>query len=1331
MKNLKKFFAVLVVVTLMVSSIIMPAVAADDFSYADKAAKLNDLGLYKGISTVEFNPDLASTLNRETGLVMLLRVVGLEKTALDMPEADVTAALAKFKDAKTISSWAKNQVAYAVKNGLTVGTTDTTFAPKASLNGKQYCTFILRQLGYTVEAGAQFEAATTTLSEKGGLTAAEATKFADKTALIKDDLVGISYGALFAKDIDGKVLFETLIAKDVIKADAAAKAGLTTAVISSISATNGKIDVIFDKDIVATPSVTDFTVSQSVYAASETPTVTTVTAEVYGYTADTKTAELKVAPVTDAAAKSVYYTVTFKNGTPVTSAPVTFAEVTLSSAASLSSKVVEASLSAATTAAAAAGATYTVKDSAGATINVTKAELAAYDTKDKTVLLTLASDTKAGALYSLTVGSKTVNFGGKAPETTKPTIKTVESTGFKEVTITYSEPVVLNGTTVAIAEKYASKAALAVKSLKYNGKDKIVVETDEQKGSTLYGITVTGTADFSGNVMDKDDAKNFSGTAKDTSPIKVSGASALVNPEEVTVQFNVNINPETVATTAFKVEECYGSKAVLPVTAARIATTDDKELDGTTALTDTNKNQFVVLTVPGIKTSTLYKVTVSGLKSEADIGMSSTSSETVWNFNGYSKPTDPYTISIAGETATSNTLVEVSFQYKVVEEEAETISNYAIAEAYGSKAALAVKSAELQADGKTVKLTTAAMSNVLYKLTVTGIKDVYGNAIKTADNANIVTFSGKGVAPKVDAISSIGYISDSDTVIEVAFDQNVGSTATDVSHYSINNDVGYPEKAETVDGSTNANKVRLTLPKLTAGKVYTLTVKGLENADGIAMDSDGVTATFVGKGNGTTKPQLTGVMPIDNQTLKIYFDRDVKDSTVDGKVWDSKANKLIAGALKYKVGSADAIDLALGATEYAYQDSADKNVLIVRIATDDAFRTGTLKLIGSAVFDEDYDELQFAAKADDPAAIVIENVQSLDNLTLRVYFSMPVYGNDLSDFADVNTTKGYGSAEARTLSNASAIDDTNKVYDFKLSSEITTRGTYYLNVNPATKGANAIIMDAKEYGYVGIKDEDTSTDALDHVRQFAGSNAAPADIKDVYAVMTDNKTIKVVYPANMNEGRVTDKANYTLWSNTGATTPVQMAGAAGNENFASTHIGEIVYSKTDRTATITLNTAIVSGPVFVKFDQALKNAPETATVKDGDNTIVKQFAVNTTAAAKVKVESASFDNDTNVLTVTFNQKVIVSGLDDADILGMFTFNIPGLTVDDAAITAVEGLDGDDATVDPTADYAKKLKITLADGATAGTVGTVKAKGNLTGINGNGVDADASAASFAQ
>jgi hypothetical protein len=81
------------------------------------------------------------------------------------------------------------------------------------------------------------------------------------------------------------------------------------------------------------------------------------------------------------------------------------------------------------------------------------------------------------------------------------------------------------------------------------------------------------------------------------------------------------------------------------------------------------------------------------------------------------------------------------------------------------------------------------MSNVLYKVTVSNVKDIWTNSIKTADSANIVSFSGKAIAAKISGIDSIAYDGASTTAIIVNFDQNVGANATDVANYVIDGSI--------------------------------------------------------------------------------------------------------------------------------------------------------------------------------------------------------------------------------------------------------------------------------------------------------------------------------------------------------------------------------------------------------------------------------------------------------------------------------------------------------------------------------------------------------------
>lgn len=229
---LKKYLIISLSIILFVSAIIPSLGFAQDFKNTSQATTLNSLGLYKGVSTERFDPDLGTSLNRETGVVMLLRLFSLEKNALGLTDAEAKEVLAKFKDANEISSWAKKSVAYSIKNGLIKGTSESTISPKLPLLGKAYCTLILRQLGYSPN----YDNAVTEFSQKGGINQ-DSVQLLNKE-LIKDDLVGISYGSLFVKGNNSeKNVLQELIDKGVVNKESTVVAGLlnktTPAVIYS------------------------------------------------------------------------------------------------------------------------------------------------------------------------------------------------------------------------------------------------------------------------------------------------------------------------------------------------------------------------------------------------------------------------------------------------------------------------------------------------------------------------------------------------------------------------------------------------------------------------------------------------------------------------------------------------------------------------------------------------------------------------------------------------------------------------------------------------------------------------------------------------------------------------------------------------------------------------------------------------------------------------------------------------------------------------------------------------------------------------------------------
>lgn len=223
MKNMRKVISFILFLALVTDSW-TPAFAAAN-SMEKEAKQLNDLGLYKGTSTTGFDPDLESKLDRQTGVVMLLRVFGSEQEADAMGPEEVVSKLARFTDADTISSWARNQVAYAVEKGFVNGMPDGSFRPDSALTGNQISKMILEGLGYDVP---DFPASAQQLARLHLIAGVDAAALPDPSApLVRGQAVELCFATLQLTPNGGsKSLIESLAERGVISRDAAVSSGL-------------------------------------------------------------------------------------------------------------------------------------------------------------------------------------------------------------------------------------------------------------------------------------------------------------------------------------------------------------------------------------------------------------------------------------------------------------------------------------------------------------------------------------------------------------------------------------------------------------------------------------------------------------------------------------------------------------------------------------------------------------------------------------------------------------------------------------------------------------------------------------------------------------------------------------------------------------------------------------------------------------------------------------------------------------------------------------------------------------------------------------------------
>ena len=183
------------ILSLALAFSLMPSAFAANNEAVQAAEALHSLGLFTGTGTdANGNPiyDLDRAPTRQEAITMLVRLLGKEDAAKQgtwkTPFTDV-------------DSWAAPYVGYAYSNGLTSGTSATTFSGNNTVTTSQYLSFVLRALGYTSGTDFQWDKAWE-LSDKIGLT--KGNYNATTKSFTRGDVAIISKQALSVKMKDGK-----------------------------------------------------------------------------------------------------------------------------------------------------------------------------------------------------------------------------------------------------------------------------------------------------------------------------------------------------------------------------------------------------------------------------------------------------------------------------------------------------------------------------------------------------------------------------------------------------------------------------------------------------------------------------------------------------------------------------------------------------------------------------------------------------------------------------------------------------------------------------------------------------------------------------------------------------------------------------------------------------------------------------------------------------------------------------------------------------------------------------------------------------------------------
>ncbi len=205
---MKRFLTLLFTTLLLAAALCVSASASD---YDAVAEDLSAIGMFRGTATGGFELDRAPT--RSEAAIMLVRLYGAEEEAAAAYAAGEISH--PFND---VSDTAAPYVAWLYTNGITNGTSATTFGSANACSAQNYVVFLLRALGYQDGTDFAYADAASFAQEKGFY---DPLMFSG--TFLRDDLAAVTYQALGTDLKDGSTyLLASLIGSGAVDAQAAA-----------------------------------------------------------------------------------------------------------------------------------------------------------------------------------------------------------------------------------------------------------------------------------------------------------------------------------------------------------------------------------------------------------------------------------------------------------------------------------------------------------------------------------------------------------------------------------------------------------------------------------------------------------------------------------------------------------------------------------------------------------------------------------------------------------------------------------------------------------------------------------------------------------------------------------------------------------------------------------------------------------------------------------------------------------------------------------------------------------------------------------------------------
>lgn len=738
-------------------------------------------------------------------------------------------------------------------------------------------------------------------------------------------------------------------------------------------------------------------------------------------------------------------------------------------------------------------------------------------------------------------------------------------------------------------------------------------------------------------------------------------SSSIDTKRQLTVQFDARMNKADVENVANYsiVNQMYSNKKVAVLSAVQ----------------DTADNSKVYLTVDSDLTdvagggSDAYKLTVTNVKSVDGVAVSaSTNSDTFQGTPTAVDATAPVIktgaddgVVLVSNAGKENDTIAVQFVEAngVDKASAENLANYSLVDlgTDGNGTAIiplttdSVSSILLSGNTATMTLKTINLQkDHSYKLTVTGVKDIFGNVISTTDNANVKTIAYNDASLAVNDVAftqndssfaaptALGSVTSNKTTVTIAFGEAVDATTASIaSNYRVSGNI-----PSSVAYDATTNKATFEIPVALAGTNFSFEVKGIKDLAGnvntnYTTYSTGVIADLTAPTFATTTPivavakdQLASNNETDADVITLTF-----DSTVDATTATDERNYVVkVNGVALKNDSNVATYGGMNATnEYFVQATAGNTVTITLNNASGAGKINFLK--GDTV-------TVTAANIEDAVGNAMTSA-TVSAVATAVADAAADGGSNLADGAIATTDVVIATPNTITVNFADdLLVSSVSASDFLVENNVVTKavvtGAKQVTLTLAAPIQNAATVNVSGSSTFEIKD--AVGNVLSKAELFGTNNSVISDdAAPALATVNPTYTAVQVGAGNVNETASTANTKTFTSSNTAvatvnATTGVITPVAAGTTTIS--YVGKDANGFTVETGSTTVTVyaaTVVTAPTVA--DITVDNGTTTATAR----ALVSGETITWTSGT---AGTATINSTTGVVTAVGNGTTAIS-----------------------------------------------------------------------------------------